>query len=232
MASELLADTYLISLKLAQTGLTGQSAPVIKGFHSIAHTLAKQRDQSKRFTTEMAALVTEINAKIFEEKKKPKHESLLWFEGKNYGLLDAKFRYGPCDRYSNCTCEIEDRSSTCGNSCFGLCGPDCNCWAFICGDCGCHCFCYNHDYYCSCNSMLDYHCWSVRFIYLYLFFLCCTYFFFLRFVLIRYGYGLMPAVKEYSSIFYRVTNIKESKIFNTQNYKNLFFFVFLFFLVL
>ncbi|ETO15576.1 hypothetical protein RFI_21788 [Reticulomyxa filosa] len=173
MASELLADTYLISLKLAQTGLTGQSAPVIKGFHSIAHTLAKQRDQSKRFTTEMAALVTEINAKIFEEKKKPKHESLLWFEGKNYGLLDAKFRYGPCDRYSNCTCEIEDRSSTCGNSCYGMCGPNCNCWAFICGDCDCHCFCYNHDYYCSCVSRLDYHCWNVCC----LFFSPCFYFF-------------------------------------------------------
>jgi len=166
MESDLLLDTYLISLKLAQFGLTGKSAPVIKGFHTITQTLAKQTDHSKRFTSQMAELVTEINAKIFEEKAKPEQESLLWMEAKRKekeedNLFNEKFRYGPCDRYENCTCEIENRSKTCDNACYGLCGPDCDCWAFVCGDCECHCFCFNHDYYCSCISMLDYHCWNI-----------------------------------------------------------------------
>jgi len=152
-SSDLLTDTYLISLKLAQFGLTGKSAPVVKGFYSIAQTLAKHEAKSsgvKRYTQAMKDLVAEINSRILEENRKPvKAQS---------STLDAKLIAGPCDRYSGCTCEL---NNTCGNQCFGLCGPDCFCWAFVCGDCNCHCFCLHHDYYCSCQGMTNDNCWSI-----------------------------------------------------------------------
>jgi len=153
VSSELLSDTYMISLKLAQYGLTGKSAPVIKGFYSIAQTLAKHEAKSngvKQFTLQMMDLVTEINAVILEENKKPLKPQT--------SSVDSKLMIGPCDRYSGCSCEM---NSTCDNPCYGLCGPNCWCWAFICGDCNCHCFCLHHDYFCSCLSDLDYHCWNI-----------------------------------------------------------------------
>jgi len=163
MLSDMLVDTYLIALKLAQFGLTGESAPVIKGFHNIVQTLAKQADHENRFTENMRELGYEINSKILSEKQKSAKDSLLWFEAKvdESSWLHDKFRYGPCDRYGNCTCEIENRSKSCGNACFGLCGPNCDCWSWVCGDCVCHCFCFHHDYYCSCIDDLYYMCWNV-----------------------------------------------------------------------
>jgi len=112
----------------------------------------------------MQALVQELNDKILEENSKTEKNSLLWSSpvtSDGVSFLNEKLMIGPCDRYGNCTCEIENRSTTCGNPCFGLCGPNCDCWAFVCGDCDCHCFCYNHDNYCSCVSRYDYHCWSI-----------------------------------------------------------------------
>jgi len=165
LSSELLSDTYMISLKLAQYGLTGKSSPVVKGLYSIAQTLARQEltikkesTDIKRFTQEMSDLVEEINDKVAEESYKSQSESLLWTKGT---LLDEKLMIGPCDRYQDCTCEIENRTATCGNPCFGRCGRNCECWMFVCGDCDCHCFCYDHDHYCSCVSKADFHCWNI-----------------------------------------------------------------------
>lgn len=33
-------------------------------------------------------------------------------------------------------------------SCLGMCGPDCKCWKFVCGDCCYHLGCYDHDVCC------------------------------------------------------------------------------------
>lgn len=33
-------------------------------------------------------------------------------------------------------------------SCLGMCGPDCKCWSFVCGDCCYHLGCYDHDVCC------------------------------------------------------------------------------------
>jgi len=165
LSSELLSDTYMITLKLAQYGFTGKSSPVVKGLYSISQTLARQEltlkkesTDIKRFSQEMTELVEEINAKVSEESSKSQSQSLLWTKA---SVLDEKLMIGPCGRYQDCTCEIENRTSTCGNACFGKCGRNCDCWEFVCGDCNCHCFCYDHDYYCSCVSKADLRCWNI-----------------------------------------------------------------------
>ncbi len=35
-----------------------------------------------------------------------------------------------------------------GDDCFGMCGPGCSCWSFICGDCCCYDGCKSHDITC------------------------------------------------------------------------------------
>ena len=39
----------------------------------------------------------------------------------------------------------------CDNDCYRGCGPDCSCWSWVCGGCGCYLGCEQHDYYCSCT---------------------------------------------------------------------------------
>eukprot|EP01084_Bolivina_argentea_P315738 547116_1 len=51
--------------------------------------------------------------------------------------------------------------SRCGNDCLGLCGADCSCWTWTCGDCHCHGECAEHDTYCSCGSMWGFWCLNV-----------------------------------------------------------------------
>ena len=43
-------------------------------------------------------------------------------------------------------------TNTCGNRCYGRCGPSCTCWSWVCGSCGCWDSCRHHDYYCSCRG--------------------------------------------------------------------------------
>lgn len=50
--------------------------------------------------------------------------------------------------------------SKCDNGCLGLCGRDCDCWTWTCGDCHCHAECAEHDSYCSCKS--TFHWWCVN----------------------------------------------------------------------
>jgi hypothetical protein len=35
-----------------------------------------------------------------------------------------------------------------GNDCYGMCGPDCSCWSWVCGDCCYHYGCAVHDSWC------------------------------------------------------------------------------------
>jgi len=49
----------------------------------------------------------------------------------------------------------------CGNSCYGMCGKDCDCWSWVCGDCDCWKGCLTHDYYCSCQGLSTYCCLNV-----------------------------------------------------------------------
>ncbi len=44
---------------------------------------------------------------------------------------------------------LDLRSDPNHNDCFGMCGNDCNCWSWVCGDCCYHRGCFMHDTYCS-----------------------------------------------------------------------------------
>jgi len=56
----------------------------------------------------------------------------------------------------NCTL-----ANVCKNPCFGLCGPDCTCWSFVCGDCNCWKGCQQHDCCCSCQGIFTACCLNV-----------------------------------------------------------------------
>ncbi len=42
----------------------------------------------------------------------------------------------------------DQRKDPCKNSCFGMCGPGCTCWKWVCGDCCTHVGCLTHDVTC------------------------------------------------------------------------------------
>jgi len=52
-------------------------------------------------------------------------------------------------------------SNTCGNPCFGMCGPGCTCWSWTCGTCECYIGCKQHDCCCSCLGMTSLCCVNV-----------------------------------------------------------------------
>jgi hypothetical protein len=63
--------------------------------------------------------------------------------------------------------ELSDETGYCtaypnsGNSCYGMCGPGCTCWSFVCGDCCYHNGCATHDSYCRGSGWADKaKCWS------------------------------------------------------------------------
>ena len=47
------------------------------------------------------------------------------------------------------------------NNCFGMCGPDCTCWSFVCGDCCVHQYCLTHDQCCHDVGFYTLTCFSV-----------------------------------------------------------------------
>jgi hypothetical protein len=52
-------------------------------------------------------------------------------------------------------------SSSCGNTCFGLCGMDCGHWTFVCGGSyRAYAGCCEHDGWCSCGRMHWHECWA------------------------------------------------------------------------
>ena len=48
-----------------------------------------------------------------------------------------------------------------GNRCFGMCGPECTCWSFVCGDCCVHTFCETHDQCCAERGFYTLACFRV-----------------------------------------------------------------------
>ena len=49
------------------------------------------------------------------------------------------------------------------NDCFGMCGRQCSCWSFVCGDCCVHRYCETHDECCAQRGFLTFTCFSVVF---------------------------------------------------------------------
>ena len=48
-----------------------------------------------------------------------------------------------------------------GNNCFGMCGPQCTCWSFVCGDCCVQQYCRTHDQCCADRGFFSFACLSV-----------------------------------------------------------------------
>ena len=48
-----------------------------------------------------------------------------------------------------------------GNNCFGMCGPQCTCWRFVCGDCCVQQYCRTHDQCCADRGFFSFACLSV-----------------------------------------------------------------------
>lgn len=48
-----------------------------------------------------------------------------------------------------------------GNNCFGMCGKDCFCWSFVCGDCCLHEYCRSHDECCAIEGFFTFNCFAV-----------------------------------------------------------------------
>jgi hypothetical protein len=59
----------------------------------------------------------------------------------NVPTLDTTASNGYCEAYPNH-----------GNDCFGMCGPGCTCWSWVCGDCCYHTGCAVHDSWCNDND--------------------------------------------------------------------------------
>ena len=47
------------------------------------------------------------------------------------------------------------------NNCFGMCGPSCTCWSFVCDDCCVHQYCLTHDQCCADVGFYTITCFSV-----------------------------------------------------------------------
>lgn len=76
--------------------------------------------------------------------------------------LQRRKRYGQttCNNGAECSpgrCPFRKYS----NDCFGMCGPNCLCWGFVCGDCCVHQYCLTHDQCCADEGFFSWACLSV-----------------------------------------------------------------------
>ena len=59
---------------------------------------------------------------------------------------------------SSSECEDEEKMPDKDDLCLGMCGPECKCWCWVCGDCCLHQGCYEHDMCCR-NKVYSFNCW-------------------------------------------------------------------------
>lgn len=59
---------------------------------------------------------------------------------------------------SNDDCEDENDQPSEESLCLGMCGPECSCWCWVCGDCCYHEGCYEHDVCCR-TKIYSFSCW-------------------------------------------------------------------------
>ena len=45
------------------------------------------------------------------------------------------------------------------DQCFGMCGDDCDCWEWVCGDCNRHWSCAQHDWFCQKVEQASWYDW-------------------------------------------------------------------------
>jgi hypothetical protein len=123
-------------------------------------------------------------AALDEAQQLPEYAALPWlshtlgangFNGRDYpaALAMHMFNKGVAEHLDITLPKIIDRSELAdetgyctaypngGNQCYGMCGPGCTCWSFVCGDCCYHNGCARHDSYCRGSGWADKaKCWT------------------------------------------------------------------------
>ncbi|KAI6661064.1 hypothetical protein LOD99_13786 [Oopsacas minuta] len=91
----------------------------------------------------------QFSAKIYPHLSQPVEPV---FTSNNVATL-SQFSF--CNSDSECK---DSKTPDEDESCLGMCGPDCKCWCWVCGDCCIHQGCYEHDQCCR-GNILSYNCW-------------------------------------------------------------------------
>lgn len=140
---KLLADSRgnaLLELAVAfsNAGISGATYPCSFPLLSLAQNL---REKGKVMSTQTRQDVAEKEAAAAAEK----------------GLL---LQSSATSNTSTGNCQ--GCRSSCGNTCFGLCGMDCSHWTFVCRESPSTAFlgCCAHDGWCSCGGLHWYECWA------------------------------------------------------------------------
>ena len=123
---------------LGDRGIMGMDYPSVMSFYQFALRLANTREISS---------ATEYGA---EDN----------FAPDSRGYQHRQQRAVLCNNGATCSsnrCPFRKYS----NNCFGMCGPDCTCWDFVCGDCCVHQYCLTHDQCCADKGFYTLTCFSV-----------------------------------------------------------------------
>ena len=132
------------ALGLGELEIQGTDYPAVMQFYQLALRLAKTRFN------------------IIDESKST-NSSLSRSTRDTHSLVRSK-RLDICENsdrsYENCA-EVPYQSPFGGDNCFGLCGYNCCCWSFVCGDCCRHRFCETHDGCCAQKGFFTFDCFRV-----------------------------------------------------------------------
>ena len=114
---------------LGGLGIKGTDYPATLPFYMLALRLANGRDR------------VEGDRNTEPMQPRLKRSSTCTLNGNRYTCRDGKC---PFPKYTN--------------QCFGMCGYNCNCWSFLCGDCCVHNGCLEHDQCCADNGFFSSKC--------------------------------------------------------------------------
>lgn len=119
---------------LADTGVRGQESPAAFLLFVLA-----LRTQSLIDQMEETSLSDKLRSLELEKQQQQKDEEFC--------------------ANSNSTCPL----GTCpqGDGCTGMCGPGCECWEWVCGDCCFNKMCYDHDLCCSRKGFVSWSCLGI-----------------------------------------------------------------------
>ena len=120
---------------LGNLGFRGTDSSALMKFYQFALRLASARDLDNSSPN---------NLDLKEENSRMKRSEVCQSNGATCSSGRCPYR-----RYDN--------------NCFGMCGPDCTCWSFVCGDCCLYRYCETHDECCAKRGFYTFACFSVAF---------------------------------------------------------------------
>jgi hypothetical protein len=123
---------------LGDRKIMGMDYPSVMSFYQFALRLASTRDIS--------------GARVSKAKDS--------FASDPRGYQHRQKRAVLCDNGATCSsgrCPFRKYD----NDCFGMCGPSCTCWDFVCDDCCIHQYCRTHDQCCHDAGFFSLTCFSV-----------------------------------------------------------------------